>query len=87
MDNLKIQENKNLLLLQSIFPAAIASCASIVKNNETKIIKIAKTSLFKEKQETVSPLEGLKEKFLATAIGKLLLNPFGYIEVSFDKHD
>ncbi|CRX39102.1 hypothetical protein [Estrella lausannensis] len=84
MDNLQFQEKSSAHFLQSIFPAAIASCAKIVEPSEKKITVIATAQLFQGKPQAASPLESLKEKFMATTIGKMLLNPFGYSEISLE---
>lgn len=87
MDNLHFPEKNSAHFLQSIFPAAIASCAKILRQSEKKITVIAKAQLFQEKPQAASPLESLKEKFMATTIGKMLLNPFGYSEISLDSKE
>lgn len=66
------------LFLKEIFPVAIASCATVLKHDEYKIRHIARTNLSSAKNEPELTINCLKDRFLGTRLGKLLLNPFGY---------
>lgn len=67
-----LNNDQKKIFLEMIFPVAMASCANILKHEENKISRIAKTHLSNVEQPSI------KEKFLGTRFGKLLLNPFGF---------
>jgi len=64
-------EKINQRFLKGILPSAMASCSLALKHRQSKVQLVAKAHLSMSEPN-------LKDKFLGTRLGKLLLNPFGY---------